>query len=70
MSRRMKRLGDALIPAATSTRVHICPDNHIHLIGLDEDGNPMCEIAIGRKLMMTIMDAFTDRYLSDDEESE
>ena len=70
MSRRMKRIGDALVPSATTTRVFFCPDRHIHLLGLDDAGNPMCEVVLGRALMMVLFDALTENSLSDDEDEE
>ena len=50
------------IPSATSTQVHLCGDcDHLHLVGFDENNEPICEIVIGDDLARHILDAMLEK---------
>lgn len=66
MTHRTTVANGKTIPTATSTRAAACPDRHVHLFALDDEGEPLCEIVIGLGLFEKIMDAAEESGLLDD----
>lgn len=63
MSHRVRKYEGSLIPSATSTKVELCgePDcGHVHMIGFDNEGKPLCELVISYQLFVLQLDAFME----------
>lgn len=65
MTYRLRDFDGCEIPSATTTQVHDCGEpDHLHLIGFDNDDEPLCELVISLEIAERIAAAFAGKRKS------
>lgn len=58
MTHRTRHFNTIEIPSSTTVQVHVCGEpkcEHLHLIGFDDEGKPLCEIVVSEGVLLQMI---------------